>query len=299
MPLNRNQGLGSTKGNKSPLNLLTFPNNLTGHMMILNFKKYNRVVEDKKTIKTGQSEKIVPESEDISFVGLPVPQNLQENYSVRMENTEFGLTGAGIRNVLSGAAGTAAKRDIGNAVSGIAGGNLSAGKDLFDKYADVLGQGVSAYVRQGLGNISPGAAGAWDQTQGNTVNPYLSLIFQGVDIRSHQFNWRFIPESEKESQTLRDIIHEFRVNSLPEANGILLDYPSECHISIVGSEDNYLYFFKRCMVQELSINYAPDTLSFYANNGAPVAVDINLTLSETSAPTRQDAVDFYNTGKAT
>ena len=116
-------------------------------------------------------------------------------------------------------------------------------------------------------------------------------MFQGVGLRSHQFQWKLAPASRSESEVLGTIINSMRASMLPERGkgNLTLKYPDECEIYIMGTNVNYMYHFKTAVIKSMNTNFAPDgVLSFFGGTGAPTAVTIDIQLTETSIHTRED-----------
>lgn len=269
-----------------PVEGLIYPEDLGAHFIQFDFHKYHRTEPNANAVKHNQT-----------VIALPIPSNLVEKYDLSYEGVELGLLAGRARDLLaigiddpSAAAGEFARsvasgvQDIGKVVSNF--GAAARGGDI--------SAAVSSVLRSELGSLAlnklPGAFGqAGSIASGTTVNPQAALKFKDVQTRNHTFTWKFIPESDGESFQIRTIIAAIRKHSAPRAKGMILEYPSECEISIGGTEEGFLYFFKRCMVSSFEVNYAPDNIpAFYRDTGAPVAIQLTLNFTETAPIYRDD-----------
>lgn len=222
------------------------------------------------------------------WVALPMPSNLLDPSGVKLKPTELGgLLGQGLENV------AAVMQDI------------SSGRALDEKYIKNFGEaarrGGNAIVGTGYNavyeavSIVPGlddVMGTVGQLAGAVPNPHVTVFFQGVDLRSHTFTWRFAPKNATESQSIQNIIKEFKKRTLPnykwgEAN--VLGYPQMVEISLEPDMSEQLYKFKKCMVSSVNVNYAPNGIpSFFAGTKFPTSIEFQVSLQELEILTSQD-----------
>lgn len=216
---------------------------------------------------------------------LPIPDNLIEQQVVRYNTSA----------------------ELGSVVGSIAEG-LSAGAPIGTRLNTMAaGVGVEAAQRLAAGALTRGIGGfALSNTQaqsvtsqsgtllstlmGITTNPFQTVLFQSPDFRSHSFKWNMVPKNAQESETLRQIVDTFKYHSLPgisRAGGVFFSYPEILKISI-RPKDQYLYKFKNCVVDSITVNYAPNSPSFYKSTGAPTAVQFAIKLQEIEIWTKAD-----------
>lgn len=134
---------------------------------------------------------------------------------------------------------------------------------------------------------------------GQTVNPFLAMMFNGPRFKTHQFAWRFSPKTQQESETLVRIINTFKSKALPVQwfGGTLFAYPEVCMISLYPDKArNNMYRFKPAVITQTSVHYAPSgTPSFFANSQAPAEIEFKIQLSEISIWTHNDIPDYEAT----
>ena len=65
---------------------------------------------------------------------------------------------------------------------------------------------VATYLLRKTLNTLPGVGDSIDLARGQTLNPRETLAFQGVNLKTHQFQWDLYPESESDSGRIKSII---------------------------------------------------------------------------------------------
>jgi hypothetical protein len=251
--------------------LSLFPNDLPlidGQLfcILFQFYKYNR-----------PSILVSPTLIPYGGIALPLPADMIDQ-SALSYSEEQGATAvnAALEN-FSGASGT--------------NGNVASVIQEFSQAAVGVGSVASAAAAQAgvnaISNIAalsgdPKAAGKLLQFAGVAQNPFLSVMFNAPTFKRHVFAWTFIPETSQDTEALNFILNKFRYHSMPDVNtstgGILLNYPDMCIPVITPA--GYMYDFKQCVIEGMSINYAPgDTPSFNTKN-APSAVKLTIKLLE-------------------
>jgi hypothetical protein len=223
-------------------------------------------------------------------IRLPIPNQLVDTMAVTYDQAEApGAVGAAIEQGLKGrnkqgsSDGAGILQGLAGAAKGaVAGGALGA--------LTGLAQAVGAPVEQGL------------QLGGLAQNPFLTVLFKQPQFKRHQFSWKLTPNNERESNNLRDIILTLKSNMLPamapSAGGTLLKYPNMAIISLSPNQD-YLYKFKPCVIESMSVNYASAGMpSFFKRSDAPVDVTISLNLLEIEYWLKEDIEDPSGAARA-
>lgn len=199
---------------------------------------------------------------------LPLPKDLTEGFNVNLTQESTGMAGAAF-NALQDQTKTAAAVET----------------MILSKLASVLSEATSGVSGQALGAIS---------------NPYVTLMFQGVNLRSFSFTWTFAPRNVEESTRIRDIVTLLKASALPSyspGNGTgFLQYPLMCQIELYpwagefssksdlakdNSWKNKLIGFKPAMIENVTVNYAPNGIpSFFAGSKAPTFIQLTLDFKE-------------------
>lgn len=243
---------------------LIFPADLNSNVpyLAMEFKKYERRSISQQPFYAGQGK-----------IRLPIPENLTENTTVSYDKgTSLGpITGA-----LTDAA-----------TSTIAGNFADAGQSLFGAAAGAGAALLGTASRRAGAETLPSAASA---LTGLTTNPFQVVLFKAPEFRSHRFSWRFVPKDRDETERLRQLITVFKFHSLPgisAAGGVFFSYPEIIELSFKPT-DQFLYKFKPCVVESVSVNYAPNGPSFYRSTNAPTAIQFSVNLQEIEIMTKAD-----------
>ena len=283
--------MANSRNANSVVGKYVYPDGQSAHNMVLVFRDYSYnptagVVGQRVNRNTTAS------------VVLPIPANLQDTYSVNINPYELGSLGALTADALNGQARAAvadASGAVGSAIDGAAGApgmGQSAGSLLSNIRAAGSFVGRNALDDLGIG----GAAGAIDVATGTAVNPHVTLRFEGVNLKSHTFNWSMSPRNEREAETLKNLINFIRSRMLPEYDGAggnsaisrgLLKYPSLVDIFFTGVDQNYFYYFKPAMIQNFTTDYTPNGITLN-RGGKPAFINMTMQLTEAAIHTRND-----------
>lgn len=97
---------------------------------------------------------------------------------------------------------------------------------------------------------------------GSVINPNLELLFNGPELRSFQFTFRFTPREPDEAKAVKKIIRHFKQAMAVKRskNSLLLQAPHTFAISYITSDKQHPYLnrFKECALTDCSVNYTPD-----------------------------------------
>jgi hypothetical protein len=164
--------------------------------------------------------------------------------------------------------------------------------------AQVAGQKASGVIGQGS------VAAGMFMALGGVNNPMLELIYQSPSFRSFSYEFMFYPRSEKEALEVQKIIERFRFHQAPEidagSSGLLLIPPSQFDIAFyyAGRPNPNIPTIGRCVMESISVNYAPNGWSAYempgedtpvlGRTGMPTAIQMTLNFKETIIITKSD-----------
>jgi hypothetical protein len=154
---------------------------------------------------------------------------------------------------------------------------------------------VSSYVQvdqekgQGLGMIL--------NYIGYTFNPQEQLMFEGIRFRTFSMSFTFTPTSQEEALTIQSIIRTFRQHAAPRVISAVAGFffvpPSQFYVQyfLAGQGENkYINKFKRSVLENVSVNYAPNGWSAHAD-GAPVQTTLTLSFKELELVDKLDIRD--------
>lgn len=233
---------------------------------------------------------------------LPLANNLMDSYNINVGQNEIGGIGAigiegasgGIDSLIDSALDAANK--MGAAAANIAAGGGAAYKSAVDTMSSA--RGYAGFVGQNLLSSIPGGddlSKGFGVGTGTAINPHAALVFNGVGLKSHAFEWKLSPKNKREATIIRDMANRIRKASLPQFSGdgttaldkSLLKYPDIVEIWFVGLDQSYFYYFKPCMIQSFSVNYAPEG-PVLNRGGIPNSVTFTMQVVEASIHTKDD-----------
>lgn len=221
-----------------------------------------------------------------------MPENVEQPSTVSWDTEKFGFIGNAIRNGardgLRNGQGMqeslhAGIRGAADSVGGAGGAGSYAAQvamaNVGSAFAGIMGGEVSA-------------SGLMGDVAGKIRNPYLTMVFRGVDFRNFSFVFKFFPFSRGDCDTILDIIKIFRKNALPtkQEGDAFFGYPAECDIAYMwnDSENKWLHKFKKAVCTAVDVNYTSSGMFSVMRNGFPSEITMSTKWSEIEVVTRED-----------
>ena len=143
---------------------------------------------------------------------------------------------------------------------------------------------------------SEGASDLYNKAFGNATNPYMEVFFGGMELRTFSYNFTFAPKNQDETNDVQKIIEIFRFHMAPELQGENMRYltlPSTFdihymyqHSKDIVKENNFYNKIATCVLTNVAVDYAPNGVKSFAD-GAPTAVTMNLSFTETEILTKE------------
>ena len=302
---------------------LQFPSDLGDYCMILSFIEY-----DYSTARSNTQG-------HVGFsVAFPLPTNLLDSSRIDIGGRQVGTMGQLVADI---SAGLDDLRGTGESLSSVAGQTLAGSKKMLEQTTQMAGSifsnggenagqeiinafqtGVGAlktvggYALRGVASkLSPQVAQAFGASVGNAMNPHQTLVFDGVDLKIHNFDWTFAPRNQAETDELGTIINSIQYYIHPEYKspfgtdvGIetidrgLLDYPALLKVQLLGLNKNFVVNFNKfMMVQQFNVDYTSNGLSLN-RGGNPAMVRCNMNVMETQIRTKDDYSERAGFGSA-
>lgn len=131
-------------------------------------------------------------------------------------------------------------------------------------------------------------------SQGVAFNPQTALAFEGVNLRTFSFAFTLVPESEKDSKTIRNIESFFRKYLYPEVVGFVAKYPPIFSIRFYDGrsdvESRYMPMIHDCYLTGMDVQINPEGNSFHRTSDgyAPASTQITLAFAEGRMLSRHD-----------
>lgn len=204
----------------------------------------------------------IPDGFDLdSSVTLPYPISLSDNQNHNWENTE-GIVSQVASNVL-GVSGESLGANVGGVVKKV----LGDSKKMYAGLMNSLG------VRKAI------------------VDPGYFQNYNGSTPRSFTLAYTLVPQSQKEAQTIKDIILWFKQYSSPTyvPNSPLMGAPFIFNISFAGNQYiTDMFKMDKCVLTGISVDYASDGSFMLFKDGFPKQIGLALNFAEVELKYAQD-----------
>lgn len=214
-------------------------------------------------------------------IALPMPNDVQTSYGMDYSEVSANAIGAAI---LGGG------EDIKNAIA--SGSTIDALKAI------TVGQAPEVLARSTVGGVaSMGISGDSEAFMGGmtgkVLNPKAETLFRSTHIRSHDFNWVFMPRTQKETEDLFEIIKRFKIHMHPELQAAdkstFLITPDEFDIEFYYKNEvnDKIHRIATSVLESVSVNYSNNgTYMGFAGDvseggGAPISIQLSLKFKET------------------
>ena len=238
---------------------------------------------------SGGIQSILPTTTRITdSIAIYLPPNVKDATGVSYNNSEMGIIGAaaagagdlvdaiqrGDMNALAQTVGTAA-------VDLLKVAGLNLGSEFIGTLSGVDPEGVKGFAKKAFGQAS---------------NPYMEVLFEGVELRTFNYNFTFAPRNADETDDVQKIIEMFRFHMMPELIGgssAFMTLPSTFDIHYmyqvtpdVSMENNYYTKIATCVLKGCDVDYTPNGVKSFAS-GAPTQITMSLSFQETEMLTKQ------------
>lgn len=198
---------------------------------------------------------------NLSFGGnikLPMPRKLNDNEVMIWE--EF----SGTNEIVQGA------QTLSNFLPGIA--------------------GSIARVAGGAGSAAVSGYQMSSVFTGSTINPFMFMMFKRPAFKEFTLQWSLAPTSQRESDSLDQIIKKCKRAALPTTSGAFMEYPEIANIKLYAGQanDKYLFKFKPCAIVSVQVDYTGAGMPSFFKSGAPTIVNLTLQLKEIELWSKND-----------
>lgn len=214
-----------------------------------------------------------------SSVTLPYPTSLSDNQNHNWENTE-GAIAQITNNILNPSGGGSG--DPGGKGGKGKGGVVNKAKNFTSTFLKkVLGDGKKMY----------GAALNEFGVRKAIIDPGYFQNYNGSTPRSFTMAYTLVPQSQKEAQTIKDIILWFKQYSSPTfvPNTPLMGAPFIFNISFAGNQYiTDMFKMDKCVLTGISVDYASDGSFMLYKDGFPKQIGLTLNFAEAELKYAQD-----------
>ena len=231
-------------------------------------------------------------TQEIGSIFLHMPNNISMNEAAGWGGQELGVVGNLTKGLLKGS-DTSAMESMAGAAIGSAGNLMAAAAGgivgtVLSKIPGVSGMAGGLLGLIGGETIQRGGEAAFSVKQ----NPYMEMMFSGIGFRQYKFDFVFRARNKSEIKTVGEIIKKFRQHSRPTWVGSSLgksfmNYPQEFQIQFLTDFNNSyeqnlnLPYLKPAVCTSVDTNFTPSNIWAAYDKGAPVAITLGLSFSET------------------
>jgi len=200
-------------------------------------------------------------------ISLPMQPNISESNSVDWGNNELNPI-----QIAAGQAAGKAMTELSNALTG-QGFDTAGIMNTVGKTGGALASSVGQDAIKAF--FAGQAIGANILTRGTglTINNNLEVLFNGPQLRTFTYNYRFTPREPKEADKVKQIIRFFKKQMAPKrsTSRIFLKTPNVWKLKYTyknGEPHPFLNNIKICALNNFSVDYTPDgSYSTYEDDG--------------------------------
>lgn len=211
-------------------------------------------------------------------IDLYMPPNIQTSYQSDWGQEELGMLGSA-----ADAAGGLANVD-----------NWNDAENAWDVVKNTLKDSGLRTASSAIQAVTPINFETLRKTATSSVaNPYMEVLFNGVQNRTFSFTFKMIPQSQAEQNAVKAIVDEFKFHRAPEfkygSQSNYMLFPSEFDIQFLNrqGENPWLFKISTCALTNFSVNYSPEGQYASHSDGAPFATEITLEFQELEVHTKE------------
>lgn len=238
------------------------------------------------------------------FIALPMPK-LNDAINVNYTDVEAGVTGAAAIGSMGGRISGDSENLTAMLKTGLRSLNSTTVSRVAADVATSAFPGLRASLVNGLGTIQ---------------NPYLTNVFKSTGFREYAFSYSLRAKSSNESETITEIVRQFKLSMMPDDVLVKSDSASfkDGHTQTTGiqklphifnirffpttldyainNSGRKLFQVKNAVLKNVKVDYSPDTQNptFFEGTNAPVGVNMTLSFQETSIYTRERCEEDYS-----
>ena len=300
------------KGNRlGGMSQLAYPDDLAQYGFIMNFQEYTYKVNTDNPLKIDTKTSII----------LPLPEKLGQEYTASLKDEELNPIGQAIS-----LATNAQVQDPNASGQGITSAVDAAYNNSRKSALEMLGDMSTGGAQEGFAGLrglqaAAKAAGkklapefivsAVEAGAGNIFNPANITAFKGTPIRKHKLNWKLVPRSKSESETLSNIVKLIRRSMHSQLDGFgdgssanngafFQRYPDIIQCALITPDVNNSIFYKPALVSAFGVDHTGQGgLNFFQGTGSPVEYTLSLEINEIDFVTRSDFEDVDETNDNT
>ena len=208
-----------------------------------------------------------------------------------------------------GPSGDAKKRGLMAVTGAISDANANSNIDsIVSNFKDDLSgtfKNVTGVVKQEVLNFAGSTMGLSANhlqalSRGRVYNPNVELLYSAPGMRSFTFDFDFVPKDPGETETMNQIILNFKKWSSPKPiEGGMFEVPHAWQVKYMsGAEENqYMNRFLPAACTSVNVRAnAPTDMHVSHEDGSPIITSLTLQFQEVQIITRKDHMDVGGQG---
>lgn len=172
--------------------------------------------------------------------------------------------------------------------------------------ADLAKKFVANKAKQSAGAELSSLAGAYELKAGKVTNNQIESVFETIDRRTFQFDFRMIPRNAREATDIHEIVKSFRSHMAPSIPDIgastFMIVPSLFEIQFMsrGRRNNTLPRIQESICTTCNVNYGGERISLFSELATkdrefhPVETTMTLTFQEIPIITKERIMNDPN-----
>jgi len=254
----------------------------------------------------GYNRRVIHDSSKI-IIDLPMPLALSDKTSVGWSDGQM--------NTVTSLVGSFAQQLMDS--KGSFTGNIKDAVNELTSRLSAAGMGGMVQIAQNalvsmMINMVPGTgqftfSDLLQRQNGIVINPNTEFLFNAPKLRQFNFTFSFVPRSEKEAQTVKDIIRNFKKHMAPKrtitnisgnVGGGFLQAPDifKLEYRTGNNPHQFLNKFKFCALTNMVVNYSGGQGYMSYEDGTPVLTTITLGFNELTPIYAEDYDTDYAKG---
>ena len=216
-----------------------------------------------------------------TMIALYMPASISVSY-----NSKFG------EQEISALAGAAA-----GALDAFAGRGGEDGSTALKGALDELGKGTETALLKVVDTAAPGATALVALEKGAIRTPRMELMFEGIGRREFSYEFTFIPKSEEEAATIKEIVMQFKFHMASKyTDGTFreMEIPSFFNIRYMykNGMNEHLNKISTCALESMDVSYGADRFVAY-EGGVPQTTKISLKFKEMEIITKDQIAQGF------
>ena len=216
-----------------------------------------------------------------TMIALYMPASISVSYNSRFGEQEIGA--------LAGAAA--------GALDAFAGRGDADGSTALKGVLDELGKGTETALLKVVDTAAPGATALVALEKGAVRTPKMELMFEGIGRREFSYEFTFIPKSEEEAATIKEIVMQFKfhmASNYTDGTFREMEIPSFFNIRYMykNGTNEHLNKISTCALESMDVSYGADRFVAY-EGGVPQTTKISLKFKEMEIITKDQIAQGF------